>query len=279
VPSEDSERLLKEISVPGEASESLIEEIFAVDSDTSGGLDKIAHLMEGTAESKDILEEIKKISTPGKVSKEMIKDVFQKINAALCKPGEASHRNLIKMIIEVIIRQIHEKDCIMMHKAPLSEPIAKKTHKSSSEQHSTSSSGVLSGKKTLINRALNWRLPQTSKKQSLPEERPSLERKGTSIKYMYHWLYLSFFTLWYRAEGSQNSTQILLCFDDARGERIEDAVQGCFQDPANKDLEKSPYAILDRLVEAVGRIYDEALWGYRTPIRQIEKVRVPTPHL
>ncbi|KAL4990927.1 hypothetical protein BDW68DRAFT_23322 [Aspergillus falconensis] len=87
------------------------------------------------------------------------------------------------------------------------------------------------------------------------------------IKYMYHWLFLAFFTLWVKRDGSPEPAQVILCFDDAHGKRIERAIS-----KASADI-SCPYSIISRLAESVTLIFDDALWSFRTPIRQIEKNR------
>ncbi|KAL4961963.1 uncharacterized protein BDV14DRAFT_203277 [Aspergillus stella-maris] len=92
------------------------------------------------------------------------------------------------------------------------------------------------------------------------------------IKYMYHWLFLAFFTLWVKRDESAEPAQVILCFDDAHGKRIERAIS-----KASADI-NCPYSIISRLAESVTLIFDDALWSFRTPIRQIEKDRTQFSH-
>ncbi|KAL6239644.1 hypothetical protein BDW75DRAFT_236249 [Aspergillus navahoensis] len=109
-------------------------------------------------------------------------------------------------------------------------------------------------------------------------EKPSAQKHGNRgvntqrdsekpIKYMYHWLFLAFFTLWVKRHERPEPAQVILCFDDAHGKRIERAIS-----KASADI-SSPYSIISRLAESVTLIFDDALWSFRTPIRQIEKNR------
>ncbi|KAL3436352.1 hypothetical protein BDV09DRAFT_194016 [Aspergillus tetrazonus] len=93
-----------------------------------------------------------------------------------------------------------------------------------------------------------------------------------SIKYMYHWLFLAFFTLWVKRDESAEPAQVILCFDDAHGKRIERAIR-----KASADI-SCPYSIISRFAESVTLIFDDALWSFRTPIRQIEKNRTEFSH-
>ncbi|KAL3452218.1 hypothetical protein BJX65DRAFT_208602 [Aspergillus insuetus] len=85
---------------------------------------------------------------------------------------------------------------------------------------------------------------------------------------MYHWLFLAFFTLWVKP-GKDNAkpAQIILCFDDANGRRVERAINKTLADIA------CPYSLISRLAESITLVFDDALWSFRTPIRQIEKNR------
>jgi len=101
-----------------------------------------------------------------------------------------------------------------------------------------------------------------------PDQRDTSDGQKEPRYYMYHWLYLAFFTL-----SIEGGAQILLCFDDAQGEWMEKAVAEDPPRPAAHELAGCPHVLLPRIVEAVARVYDKALWGFRDPIRQVEKAR------
>jgi hypothetical protein len=88
--------------------------------------------------------------------------------------------------------------------------------------------------------------------------------------YMYHWLFLAFFTLTVTPKDTNKPpTQILLCFDNAQGKWMEDAIK---RGDAENSASSSAYGFLPVVIEAAARVYDNALWGFRLPIRNIEKV-------
>ena len=84
----------------------------------------------------------------------------------------------------------------------------------------------------------------------------------------YEWLFMAFSTLWYTFNGKES--QILLCFD--LSEEITDAVITSIKASNPTHIFKCPFAIYDILLSPISKIYDESLWEFRIPIRDIEKV-------
>jgi hypothetical protein len=84
----------------------------------------------------------------------------------------------------------------------------------------------------------------------------------------YEWLFMAFSTLWYISNGKES--QILLCFD--LSEEITDMVMTNIKASNPTVVLKCPFAIYDILLSPISRIYDESLWEFRIPIRDIEKV-------
>lgn len=88
------------------------------------------------------------------------------------------------------------------------------------------------------------------------------------INYTYHWLYLSFWAITLHAHGS--SLPVLLCFDDANSHRFKEII--------GRNLELRAFAspkttaLVSILLEETLHIFDEALWGFRKPVRNFEKV-------
>lgn len=90
----------------------------------------------------------------------------------------------------------------------------------------------------------------------------------TEIKQIYHWL---FFFFWIKALPQRTgSGQILLCFDDADCPKLKNIIRSILS--RNVESWDSPEKLLFSIVEQTVRIYDSALWGFRTPVRTIEKV-------
>lgn len=155
---------------------------------------------------------------------------------------------------ELIISRIHENECIMKD---LRTNQNKDTETKRGAAHN-SAVYTQRGRRTSRPAALDQSIRQDG---------------GDPTMYMYHWLYLSFFTLWFESKSpnGKKTTQIILCFDDAHGKRVEDAIQEAVGLDSYPELD-CPYGIIRRIVEAVTRIYDDALWTFRAPVRQIEKV-------
>lgn len=96
-----------------------------------------------------------------------------------------------------------------------------------------------------------------------------LEKKGQ--KDSYNWQYLSFYSLWFDGTAP-TATQVLLCFDltDIMTARISRGFLDL--DSHGESLVDGPWEVFNVLAKAITMHYDEALWGFRVPIRSIEKV-------
>ncbi|CRG87384.1 Unhealthy ribosome biogenesis protein 2 homolog [Talaromyces islandicus] len=99
-----------------------------------------------------------------------------------------------------------------------------------------------------------------------------LEEKGA--KNSYKWQYLSFFTLWISGtnEGTHMDTQILLCFDLTR-DVMEPLVRKNFLEANGPSLMSGPWETYTVLAKAMTQHFDDSLWKFRDPIRNIEKTR------
>ncbi len=88
----------------------------------------------------------------------------------------------------------------------------------------------------------------------------------------YEWQYLAFCSLWYCGEQEDSlGVHVLLCFDVSQ--RIQGAISTGFRATQGADLRNSPFSLQIELAEIVVAQYDKALWTFRKPIRNIEKVR------
>lgn len=95
------------------------------------------------------------------------------------------------------------------------------------------------------------------------------ELGNTERKFTYCWQYLSFASLWISGDGVSD-TQILLCFDLTYVMRAH--ILKSFLDSDAENLKRDPFEVYAILVDAITERYDEALWGFRIPVRDIEKV-------
>jgi hypothetical protein len=97
------------------------------------------------------------------------------------------------------------------------------------------------------------------------------ELKPNDIGYTYDWEYLAFVTLWYIPENEDvPATQILLCFD--LSSNMQDLIIKGIKEREPDCYGNCPFAIYDTLMKTVVSYFDQALWGFRIPVRHIENV-------
>ena len=84
----------------------------------------------------------------------------------------------------------------------------------------------------------------------------------------YSWLFLAFSILWVKSSKDEPSC-VLVCYDDSI--KVRDEIKQAFVDYPLGNLKESPFAIYDVLLRCVVRLYDNALWLFREPVRDKEK--------
>lgn len=109
--------------------------------------------------------------------------------------------------------------------------------------------------------------------RSDPSERRDVSRY--LIKFLndpaYSWLYLSFCVLTVNCKENKSCCN-LVCFDDSS--KIEDEIIEAFQHYTVDHIRSEPFAVVhDALLRVITEKYDNALWHFRSPIRDIEKQR------
>ncbi|KAI1451938.1 hypothetical protein F4805DRAFT_60031 [Annulohypoxylon moriforme] len=87
----------------------------------------------------------------------------------------------------------------------------------------------------------------------------------------YGWLYLSFCSLWLFDPNTQHTSCVFICFDDST--EIQDEIVKAFENYPIANIKRHHNAAHDALLRAIIWKYDEALWRFRRPIREIEKGR------
>ena len=91
-----------------------------------------------------------------------------------------------------------------------------------------------------------------------------------NLQYKYTWQYIAFATLWYiPKERPDSATQVLFCLVSPGMKKL---VADGITESNPTSLCKCPFAIYDVLINAVVISFDKALWGFRKPVRDIEKV-------
>jgi hypothetical protein len=98
----------------------------------------------------------------------------------------------------------------------------------------------------------------------------------------YNWQYLAFFSLWISSLSAiqgvisthnAQDTKVLLCFDLSN--ELKRSILRRFRQTEVNSVGIGPFALYDILLEPVIAWYNDALWGFRGPIRKIEKVCHP----
>ena len=101
--------------------------------------------------------------------------------------------------------------------------------------------------------------------------------KPKGDEYEYGWEYLSFVSLWYRpaktASGGSTGepTQLLLCFD--LSPEMKNSIANAFRESDPSAWRHCPFGVYSVMVPMISRWFNDALWQFRLPIRNIEKVR------
>ena len=96
---------------------------------------------------------------------------------------------------------------------------------------------------------------------------------GESVEYS--WEFLGLYSIWTTTDDPRIEdpiyTQILLCFD--LNAQMRDASIEYFQRSNNESIANDPFGVHATFLEPLVLEYDDALWGFRTPVRNYEKVQ------
>ncbi|KAI9167885.1 Mg2+ transporter protein, CorA-like/Zinc transport protein ZntB [Paramyrothecium foliicola] len=86
----------------------------------------------------------------------------------------------------------------------------------------------------------------------------------------YSWLFLAVSVLWVQPEKGKLSC-IMVCYDDCS--KIRDEILDAFKSYPRANIKENAFSVYDALLQAIVMQYDQALWLFRTPVRNIEKNR------
>ncbi|KAK2051133.1 hypothetical protein LY76DRAFT_585272, partial [Colletotrichum caudatum] len=232
-------------------------------------------------------------------------------------PSLTNRIELYESIDAILLRSYHALDCIgekKQHQEAAGEPRYPREARSNSsgppqglaDQRSVATSGqtVRYGPKPAKialhdppvprsnrnrHRMLHHEIPLPTQAPPLPLAN-TLKVKGLST---YHWLFLSFWTVFFpKLDGSnelrdsdkiqdqssgpehiRDHGEVLLCFDDASGTRIQKIDWAALGERWASGATPNPSNLLPLVVEEIIHTYDDALWGFRIPVRDIEKRR------
>ncbi|CAH0050896.1 unnamed protein product [Clonostachys solani] len=90
-------------------------------------------------------------------------------------------------------------------------------------------------------------------------------------KWTYSWQFLSFSILWAKNLKDNKVSCVVVCYDDCH--ELEDKISDALKKYSPADIKDNPLAIYDAFLQVVIWEYDSALWGFREPVRNIEKAR------
>ncbi|KAK8848624.1 corA-like mg2+ transporter protein domain-containing protein [Apiospora arundinis] len=102
---------------------------------------------------------------------------------------------------------------------------------------------------------------------------PAADVESTVAIPNYQWAYLSFCTLW-REVGDGKASCVLVCFDDWHQHGIMSKIVDAFNRYPLQHIYESSSAMNDALLRGLTDVYDNALWRFRVPVRDIERRRM-----
>ncbi|KAK8007305.1 glycosyltransferase family 28 domain-containing protein [Apiospora arundinis] len=102
---------------------------------------------------------------------------------------------------------------------------------------------------------------------------PAADVESTVAIPNYQWAYLSFCTLW-REVGDGKASCVLVCFDDWHQHEIMSKIVDAFNRYPLQHIYESSSAVNDALLRGLTDVYDNALWRFRVPVRDIERRRM-----
>ncbi|PHH92863.1 hypothetical protein CDD83_4285 [Cordyceps sp. RAO-2017] len=91
-------------------------------------------------------------------------------------------------------------------------------------------------------------------------------------EYGYDWQYMAFASLWYRPAPNAEESLVLLCFDLSA--KMRGLVTAAFQESNPASWRDCPFGCYAVLAGVIAKCFDDALWGFREPVRNIEKSRI-----
>ncbi|KAF4424796.1 hypothetical protein CFRS1_v014854 [Colletotrichum fructicola] len=232
------------------------------------------------------------------------KDQFPKFRQDETDDEKKKRLDLYEVIDEILLRIWHALDCIGEKREG---DRVKDLNPPSSESPSSGTPGTLAKSGTHSQRVELPPSGQTTHSKAFPrphirrpnwtnkishrsEDRPRKDKENPKAEELslYHWLFLSFWTVDGKngqddhqknagggqsneEERSQRRAEVLLCFDDASGLRWQQLAEKALEGSCRAGSVTPQPVLLPQLVKSIVHTYDDALWGFRKPVRNIEK--------
>ncbi|KAK1489359.1 hypothetical protein CCUS01_03406 [Colletotrichum cuscutae] len=202
---------------------------------------------------------------------------------------KSSHtKDLYQLIVNILHRTYHDLGCIC--EVEKGEQIKSATPQASKQYEGDSASfevqeqpngifrrtlgSIIDGKPRLADTEKGHLPVQTKAGTPSSNEKQSSSNDKRPAKRNYHWLFLSFWSVFLypdnaaksNDEMSKQTREVILCFDNASGSRMKQKMKAFLG-------EQHPRSLLPQVIEEIVHMYDDALWGFRTPVRDVEKLR------
>lgn len=102
------------------------------------------------------------------------------------------------------------------------------------------------------------------------EPEPDKSETAEERKASYKWLFLSFSVLWLKKAGKV--TCVVACYDDCK--ILKTKIKDALKNYPLRYVQSNPFAIYDAFLRLYIWQYDEGIWKFRKPVRNIEKVDI-----
>lgn len=182
----------------------------------------------------------------------MKKDKAQLVLSTVIERCLESDFKFLKLIDEMLVRIYHRSNCILENR---SEPAELTTR----------------DEPTTNNQATKVKTKARSKPlKSKMNPKTTEALKCRQIKLIYHWFFFFFWIRTFTQLSEKSPTQVMLCFDDCDSPKIKHVIREILS--KDKNGWDTPEKLLYCITEQVVSIFDTALWGFRVPVRAIEKV-------
>ncbi|KAH8803020.1 hypothetical protein F5884DRAFT_494327 [Xylogone sp. PMI_703] len=224
--------------------------------------------------------------------------------------SKSVRKDLYKLFMEALANSIHQPVCIMgrSQKSQVKESLPQNEELSGGNNGSQQSEqktpgvpqeseqkghGAQQQSKRKAQRQNNSRMVGWwNGKQSQRKDSEDKEDKKDKLMHTYHWFFLFFWTVFLHHNNEDpppeshgippqggngpldpEGTQIFLCFDDASGPKMKEIIKKILEMRCGLAPLGHNSVLLPQVVEEVLHVYDTALWGFRSPVRDIEKRR------
>lgn len=185
----------------------------------------------------------------------MKKDKAQLVLSSVIEICMEKDFKFLKLIDEMLVRIYHRSNCLLEDRPEPAEPA----------EPTTQDEPTANDQATKVKAKAKPKLLKTKVHSKAIEA-----LKCREIKLIYHWFFFFFWIRTFTQPSDKSSTQVMLCFDDCDSPKIKQIIRKILS--KDKTSWDTPEKLLYCITEQVVSIFDAALWGFRVPVRAIEKV-------